>query len=68
MDNEKYSVEKLQKLRGKQIEDINKQIPESKKRITIWRKQQSCSMANAEASAAAGSWEKQVKESDRSLG
>ena len=43
-DNEKHSVEKLQKLR-EQIEDVNKQIQKAN-RIMIWRRLHSYSTAN----------------------
>ncbi len=58
-DNEKHSVEKLQKLR----EQIEISINRSRKqnRTTIWKKLPSCSMANCRSFRSSWKEEKQVR-------
>ena len=65
-DNEKHSVEKLQKLR-EQIEDINKQIPKAKQNYDLEKAAELQYGELPKLQQQLEIEEKQVKESDRSL-
>ncbi len=65
-DNEKHSVEKLQKLRG-QIEDINKQIQKAKQNYDLEKAAELQYGELPKLQQQLEIEEKQVKESDRSL-
>ena len=65
-DNEKHSVEKLQKLRG-QIEDINKQIQKAKQNYDLEKAAELQYGELPKLQQQLEVEEKQVKESDRSL-
>ena len=65
-DNEKHSVEKLQKLR-EQIEDINKQIPNAKQNYDLEKAAELQYGELPKLQQQLEVEEKQVKESDRSL-
>ena len=66
MDNEKHSVEKLQKLR-EQIEDINKQIQKAKQNYDLEKAAELQYGELPKLQQQLEIEEKQVKESDRSL-